>query len=182
MECKSQRSLEYQSRRTWPREDEVSRRVDSNRKKPQLKHPPNLCAWLKQRDLEVAKLRLLRQSFVGVVELYDESLCLLKYKETGRLPRNCRCEHFQKNSHHLTKRTAPHALTDIAPETLALMRKYLVAHDTPLYNLARDRLLKEIKTVERATGARLGKTCGIDGDDDDGDDDATLVRARPGGK
>ena len=127
-------------------------------------------------------IRLLRQSFVGVVELYDESLCLLKYKETGRLPRECRCEHFQKNSHHLTKRTAPHALTDIAPETLALMRKYLVAHDTPLYNLARDRLLKEIKTVERATGARLGKTCGIDGDDDDGDDDATLVRARPGGK
>jgi len=120
--------------------------------------------------------------------LYDESLCLLKYKETGRLPRECRCEHFQKNSHHLTKRTAPHALTDIAPETLALMRKYLVAHDTPLYNLARERLLKEIKAVERATGARLGKTCGIDGDDDDGDDDATLVRARrvpgsgPGGK
>ena len=43
-------------------------------------------------------------------------------------------------------------------------------------------LMKEIKAVERATGARLGKTCGIDGDDDDGDDDATLVRARPGGK
>jgi hypothetical protein len=125
---------------------------------------------------------------VGVVELYDESLCLLKYQETGRLPGNCRCEHFQKNSHHLTKRTAPHALTDIAPETLSLIRKYLVAHDTPLYNLARERLLKEIKAVERATGARLGKTCGIDGDDDEGDDDATLVRARrvpgsgPGGK
>jgi len=38
------------------------------------------------------------------------------------------------------------------------------------------------KRLERATGARLGKTCGVDGDDDDGDDDATLVRARPGGK
>lgn len=63
-----------------------------------------------------------------------------------------------------------------------MMRKYLVAHDTPLYNLARERLLKEIKAVERATGARLGKTCGTNGDDDDGDDDATLVRARPGGK
>ena len=109
---------------------------------------------------------------VGVVELYDESLCLLKYKETGRLPRNCRCEHFQKNSHHLTKRTAPHSLMDIAPETLSLIRKYLVAHDTPLYNVARERLLREIKAVERATGARLGKTCGVDGDDDDGDDDA----------
>ena len=117
-------------------------------------------------------IRLLRQSFVGVVELYDESLCLLKYKETGRLPRNCRCEHFQKNSHHLTKRTAPHALTDIAPATLSLIRKYLVAHDTPLYNVARERLLQEIKAVERATGARLGKTCGMNGDDDDGDDDA----------
>ena len=70
----------------------------------------------------------------------------------------------------------------LAPETLSLIRKYLVAHDTPLYNLARERLMKEIKAVERATGARLGKTCGIDGDDDDGDDDATLVRARPGGK
>ena len=116
---------------------------------------------------------MLRQSFVGVVELYDESLCLLKYKETGRLPRECRCEHFQKNSHHLTKRTAPHALTDIAPETLSLIRKYLVAHDTPLYNVARERLMQEIKAVERATGARLGKTCGVDGDDDDGDDDAT---------
>ena len=131
---------------------------------------------------ESGALLILRQSFVGVVELYDESLCLLKYKETGRLPRNCRCEHFQKNSHHLTKRTAPHALTDIAPETLSLIRKYLVAHDTPLYNLARERLMKEIRAVERATGARLGKTCGVDGDDDDGDDDATLVRARPGGK
>jgi hypothetical protein len=32
--------------------------------------------------------------------------------------------------------------------------------------------LTEIKAVERATGARLGKTCGVDGDDDDGDDDA----------
>ena len=80
-----------------------------------------------------------------------------------------------------------YSLTDIAPATLALMRKYLVAHDTPLYNLARERLMKEIKAVERATGARLGKTCGVDGDDDD-DDDATLVRARrvpgsgPGGK
>ena len=31
----------------------------------------------------------------------------------------------------------------------------------------------EIKAVERATGARLGKTCGVDGDDDDGDDDAS---------
>ena len=39
-----------------------------------------------------------------------------------------------------------------------------------------------VGSVERATGARLGKTCGINGDDDDGDDDATLVRARPGGK
>ena len=63
--------------------------------------------------------------------------------------------------------------TDIAPATLALIRKYLVAHDTPLYNVARDRLLKELKEVERATGARLGKTCGVDGDDDDGDDDAS---------
>ena len=26
--------------------------------------------------------------------------------------------------------------------------------------------------MERATGARLGKTCGMNGDDDDGDDDA----------
>ena len=33
--------------------------------------------------------------------------------------------------------------------------------------------LTEIKAVERATGARLGKTCGMNGDDDDGDDDAT---------
>ncbi len=66
----------------------------------------------------------------------------------------------------------PHESTDIAPETLSLIRKYLVAHDTPLYNVARERLLAEIKAVERATGARLGKTCGVDGDDDDGDDDA----------
>ena len=70
-------------------------------------------------------------------------------------------------SHHLTKRTEPHALTDIAPATLSLIRKYLVAHDTPLYNVARERLLQEIKAVERATGARLGKTCGMNGDDDD---------------
>ena len=62
---------------------------------------------------------------------------------------------------------------DIAPETLSLIRKYLVAHDTPLYNVARERLLTEIKAVERATGARLGRTCGMNGDDDDGDDDAS---------
>ena len=77
------------------------------------------------------------------------------------------------NRTNLRKRTTPHALTDIAPATLSLIRKYLVAHDTPLYNVARDRLLTEIKAVERAMGARLGRTCGVDGDDDDGDDDAS---------
>ena len=52
-------------------------------------------------------------------------------------------------------------------EDMMVIRKYLVAHDTPLYNVARERLLTEIKAVERATGARLGKTCGMNGDDDD---------------
>ena len=94
---------------------------------------------------------------------------------TTTVPRtvNATVTPVNETRHHLTKRTTPHALTDIAPETLSLIRKYLVAHDTPLYNVARDRLLTEIKAVERATGARLGKTCGVDGDDDDGDDDAS---------
>ena len=44
----------------------------------------------------------------------------------------------------------------------------LLNNDAESHHLCR----KEIKAVERATGARLGKTCGVDGDDDDGDDDA----------
>jgi hypothetical protein len=106
---------------------------------------------------------------VGVTELYDESLCVLQYYETGTLPRTCRCEHFrERESTHLRKKTAPHSLADVAPATLALIKTYLVAYDAPLYNLARDRLLAEIRAVEKATGARM-MTCGVDGDDDDDD-------------
>lgn len=168
LECKSPRSLEYQSRLSWPREDE-NRHAPRGRKKPQLKHPPNLCKWLAGRDLAASSLRLTKQSFVGVTELYDESLCVLQYYETGALPRTCRCEHFrERESTHLRKKTAPHSLADVAPATLALIKTYLVAYDAPLYNLARDRLLAEIRAVEKATGARM-MTCGVDGDDDDDD-------------
>ena len=51
-----------------------------------------------------------------------------------------------------------------------------------LYNVARERFMQEIKAVERATGARLGKACGVDSDDDDGDDDATPARVWGGAR
>mmetsp|Transcript_51518 Transcript_51518/g.149644 ORF Transcript_51518/g.149644 Transcript_51518/m.149644 type:complete len:323 (-) Transcript_51518:119-1087(-) len=111
-------------------------------------------------DFGTALSNLQSLYFVGIVEMYQESLCLFHAKlhnMTG-LPGYCNCKNktawarfHGTHYHHSTPR---HSVQDLSHEDLKLISN-LTALDTRLYWHAKQRFVRELQEVENVTGVRI---------------------------
>lgn len=103
-------------------------------------------------DAALAVEKMQSTWFVGLVEAYQASACLLRVKLGEALPAWCDCKRPDLwNSAPLTKENVNakgHHESDFSPEVLALVDK-LTEADRILYVAARERFVKEIRGVER---------------------------------
>lgn len=97
--------------------------------------------------------------FVGIVEAYQESICLLHFKMHGSgLPEWCACdkpEAWKSAPVHQDDHGAHHdGMQNIPQEVLDEVDSLTVA-DRALYNLALDRFTAEVRDAEVATGMKI---------------------------
>lgn len=121
----------------------------------------NVSAWHVRRsdvpgDLTRAKAGLARFAFVGVTELYPQSVCLFAAHALGALPAHCECAPTHKAARSAPKLTRvthglpKHSLADLSATARAAAAS-LVRVDLELYAHAlEDRLSAQIEQAERA--------------------------------
>mmetsp|Transcript_14902 Transcript_14902/g.38459 ORF Transcript_14902/g.38459 Transcript_14902/m.38459 type:complete len:788 (-) Transcript_14902:128-2491(-) len=96
-------------------------------------------------------------AFVGVVELYEESWCLMEYQLTGQLPDACSCERYHelvipKETHNVP---ADHMRVEDQPASVIQAVDSLTHADSQLYHHAVSRLLTTLAVAQKATGRHL---------------------------
>lgn len=99
---------------------------------------------------------------LGVMELYRETLCLVHYRASGRLPEWCACGSdatVAKKHTHVTHGIKPRRGGDeLQPATAAgidSLTRTADAHHVAVYAGAVRHLLAELRTVEELTGTRV---------------------------
>lgn len=101
--------------------------------------------------------RFKRTAFIGLVEAYTESLCLLHIQERNEFPDWCECTGEverptrQSNETHGSK---AHSLIDY-PDSVIAMIDNITAYDRKLYSLAKRRFLREIRAAEDKFGKKI---------------------------
>merc|ERR1712151_106561 len=74
----------------------------------------------REPDLKVAQTHLDQMYFVGLVDLYTESICLFRYYTAHSLPDGCACgRHESVPEHHIVHFVPPHSIDDLSPELLS---------------------------------------------------------------
>ena len=97
--------------------------------------------------------------WVGLVELYPESLCLFKARWTGSVPAECRCsdhESLDAGSRH-KRHSSLHGSNDplLTDPDIVKMIDSVTAVDRQLYRAAVDRVLASIRLTEKASGVQI---------------------------
>jgi hypothetical protein len=105
-------------------------------------------------DVDLAIRNMNSVSFVGLLELYPESLCVFHAKASGKMPRSCDCRHrdeggfwhhnFGFNHHRLPKNES--ILKDVDALTQA---------DRKLYEAASTRFMQDLREVEMRHGVEI---------------------------
>mmetsp|Transcript_2038 Transcript_2038/g.4274 ORF Transcript_2038/g.4274 Transcript_2038/m.4274 type:complete len:530 (+) Transcript_2038:116-1705(+) len=115
----------------------------------------------KRRFLEVnitkAIVNLKEMFFVGLLDAYDESICLLQARVRGELPRYCNCEvpELWDRRPHLTHRThGTQGSREIREDAWELVDS-ITAGDIKLYNAAVERFKLEVGIVEELYGRKF---------------------------
>lgn len=102
---------------------------------------------LAEPNFTQARDTLRRAYFVGIADLYAESLCLLAFRSAGVVKDYCACGR-PNNLHHETHGVPAHSIDDL----LSLQRRRLarlVALDLALYDLALDRFQADVHMARR---------------------------------
>jgi len=92
--------------------------------------------------------------WTGILELYDESLCLFFYQSTGELREHCKCGVESAETHHIAHSVPPHSVDDLSSETIELVDAVTTA-DRPVYKAAVLQFLRELRKVEKAEGVKI---------------------------
>jgi hypothetical protein len=92
--------------------------------------------------------------WVGILELYDESLCLFFYKVEGRLRDHCACEQNNPERHHDAHGVPPHNVEDQAKAVLDLVDR-ITAVDQVVYRAAAHRVVNELRVLEKKAGVQI---------------------------
>jgi len=105
-------------------------------------------------DVDLAIRNMHSVSFVGLLELYPESLCVFHAKASGEMPRSCDCRYRADGlwrwhhdfgfDHHMP--TDPRVLKDVDALTGA---------DRQLYEAASTRFLRDLREVEMRHGVKI---------------------------
>lgn len=98
--------------------------------------------------IEVAKRNLDNLQFVGIVDYFKESLCMISFLYTGVLGKYCACGKLKswKVPHH-SHEVPKHSISDISMETLKKM-KALTEVDLELYKYGLRRFLETMEAFE----------------------------------
>jgi len=90
-------------------------------------------------------------TFVGLVEAYAESLCLLRIQETEEFPEECSCsDHVSSGTSqtHKTHGSKRHSIGDYGEDVLKKVDK-LTALDREIYELGKTRFFNDIRAAEQ---------------------------------
>jgi hypothetical protein len=98
---------------------------------------------------QILKRKVEQLAFVGLVEAYPESLCLLRIRETGQFPEECACgaEGDAATVSHNTHGSQKHNISDYSESVWEKVDK-LTSLDQELYDIAKARFLSDIKASE----------------------------------
>jgi len=105
-----------------------------------------------EQDLSRAVSNMASTFFVGIVEAYQESICLLHAKLNDKLPKWCDCENekeWNKAPVHQDDHGASHDATDDVSDEVLSMVDSMTENDRSLYNQALDRFMMEIDAAEK---------------------------------
>lgn len=109
----------------------------------------------KEPSLTEAILNLDKHEWIGLADLYHESVCVFVYRYKGSLPPFCKCPFPQNAGHtHNTHSVPEHHVGNVSSETLrkvdelSLLDEGLFIHGLAL-------LLADIYEVQRETGTRF---------------------------
>uniref|UniRef100_A0A7S3UFS8 Sulfotransferase n=1 Tax=Picocystis salinarum TaxID=88271 RepID=A0A7S3UFS8_9CHLO len=109
----------------------------------------------KEPSLTEAILNLDKHEWIGVADLYHESLCVFVYRHKGTLPSNCKCPFPQNAGHtHNTHSVPEHHVGTVPSDTLrkvdelSLLDQGLFIHGLAL-------LLADIYEVQKETRTRF---------------------------
>jgi len=107
-------------------------------------------------DAELAVRNMQDLWFVGIVEAYEPSMCLLHAKLGHALPQWCHCKQSVEAEVHQENQQSTHsvALEELPGPVLAMLDE-ITAADRQLYKAARVRFLREIDKVEKEHGFRI---------------------------
>jgi len=92
--------------------------------------------------------------WVGILELYDESLCLFFYKVEGRLRDHCACAQNNPERHHDSHGVPPHNVENQAKAVLDLVDR-ITAVDQVVYRAAAHRVVNELRVLEKKAGVQI---------------------------
>lgn len=96
-------------------------------------------------------------SFVGILEFYPESLCVLHALVTGVMPTSCDCEKrgaVPDFWHHNSCCGPPHDIHTVTEDTIKLIDEITKA-DRHLYNEAVDNFLSTLRQIEDEQGVQI---------------------------
>jgi len=114
-------------------------------------------------DIEQARTNLERVNFVGIVELYSESMCLFEYRLMQTLPVDCTCAHTDvlwegsmkathKNHHESGGAALEHGKE--SHSTDAMLDK-LTRIDVEIYQMGILRFVRDMAELQRRSGQRV---------------------------
>merc|ERR1719265_159183 len=110
-------------------------------------------------DVEVAINNMMATDVVGLVEAYQESICLFHAVYRGILPQYCNCADLESwNTFEPTHKDHGvgyyKSLSDYAPEVLSKIDVF-TAEDRILYNKATQRFFRDIQAAEARFGMKI---------------------------
>ena len=113
-------------------------------------------------DIETVRANLERFAFVGIVELYAESICMFQYRLTQTLPRDCTCEHPEvlyegpwRTNAQFRHESGGASLELNLPSASAAMIDRLTEVDVQLYRAAVVQFARDMVDMEARSGKRV---------------------------
>jgi len=111
--------------------------------------------------LSVALNNLKSFSWVGITELFDESMCVFEYRVTGTLPLKCVCTHKWKSEpSHVSHTSSTHVTGGSSFENMPDLDfeekvDRITRVDAQLYRAALVRSVREVRALEVHTGQQI---------------------------
>lgn len=119
--------------------------------------PHFACAWHLVPNADVASLNLAKVNFIGLVDFFQESLCVFRFMAGAGIEKDrCSCggPGPLRNATRVTHGVPKHSLQDLSPEVTAKAARMAQA-DLKAALQAVERFQSQLSRVRKATGVRI---------------------------